>query len=139
MKTVLKLEEAAQFILSIVLFNQLPFTWWWFPALILVPDVSMLGYLINPRVGAWTYNVAHHKAVAIAFGIAGLWLNNPVLMLTGVILFGHAAMDRMMGYGLKYPDDFTNTHLGRIGKKAAKPNSEAPKSETRPASSLSIS
>ncbi|GAB3900782.1 DUF4260 domain-containing protein [Larkinella knui] len=139
MKTLLKLEEAAQFILSIVLFNQLPFAWWWFPALILVPDLSMLGYLINPKLGAYAYNLMHHKAFAIGIGILGLTLNNQPLLLTGILLFGHAAMDRMMGYGLKYTDDFGHTHLGRIGKNAAKPSDEARQSGMHRASSLSIS
>ena len=139
MKTLLKLEEVAQFSLSIVLFSQLPFAWWWFPALILVPDLSMLGYLINPKIGAYAYNLVHHKAFAIAIGILGLLMNSQPLLLTGILLFGHAAMDRMMGYGLKYPDSFEHTHLGRIGKTAAKPTDEAPQSGTHRASSLSIS
>jgi hypothetical protein len=139
MKTLLKLEEVAQFVLSIVLFSQLPFAWWWFPALILVPDLGMLGYLVNSKIGAYTYNFVHHKALAITIGTLGLLLNNPVLMLTGIILFGHSAMDRMLGYGLKYTDDFTNTHLGRVGKNAPKLTDEAPQSGTRRASSLSIS
>ena len=28
----------------------------------------------------------------------------------------HIAMDRALGYGLKLPTGFTDTHLGRIGK-----------------------
>ena len=139
MKTLLKLEEVAQFVLSIVVFSQLPFAWWWFPALILVPDLSMLGYLVNSKIGAYAYNLIHHKAVGIGIGALGFLLHDPTLLLTGTVLFGHSSMDRMMGYGLKYPDDFTNTHLGRIGQNAAKPTDEARKSGTRRASSLSIS
>ncbi|WP_128543944.1 DUF4260 domain-containing protein [Larkinella soli] len=116
MKTLLKTEEIAQFLVSIVLFSQLPFAWWWFPALILLPDVGMLGYLVNPKVGAYLYNLFHHKGVALLVGSVGLLMNEPVVMLAGVILFGHAAMDRMMGYGLKYTDSFHHTHLGGIGK-----------------------
>ena len=139
MKTLLKLEEVAQFILSIVVFSQLPFAWWWFPALILVPDLSMLGYLVNSKIGAYAYNLIHHKAVGIGIGALGFLLHDPTLLLTGTVLFAHSSMDRMMGYGLKYPDDFTNTHLGQIGKNAAKLTDEARKSGTRRASSLSIS
>lgn len=36
-------------------------------------------------------------------------------MLAGVILFAHASMDRIFGYGLKYADDFKHTHLQEIG------------------------
>ncbi len=116
MKTVLRLEELAQFILSIILFTQLPYAWWWFPALILLPDVSMIGYAINPRIGAYCYNLIHHKGLAIVIGLVGLLYHIPLLLLVGVILYGHASMDRIMGYGLKYSDSFKHTHLGAIGR-----------------------
>ena len=116
MKTTLKIEELAQFILGIFLFSQLDYVWWWFPALLLTPDVGMLGYFINTKIGAFTYNIIHHKAIAIAIGLSGFYLNNSLLILIGVILFSHASFDRIFGYGLKYPDSFKNTHLGSIGK-----------------------
>ena|SRR5690606_109365 len=116
MKTTLKIEELAQFILGIFIFSQLEFAWWWFPALLLLPDIGMFGYLLNPKIGAFTYNVFHHKAIAIAIGLLGFYSDNSWLILIGVILFSHAAFDRIFGYGLKYPDSFKNTHLGSIGK-----------------------
>lgn len=115
MKTTLKIEELAQFILGIFLFSQLDFAWWWFAALLLIPDVGMFGYLINPKIGAFTYNIFHHKSIAIAIGLLGFYSNNQMLILIGVILFSHASFDRIFGYGLKYPDNFKNTHLGKIG------------------------
>lgn len=117
MNTLLKLEELGQFLLSIILFSQLNYTWWIFPALILLPDLSMIGYLVNTKSGAWLYNFFHHKLVAVAIFTLGFWLNISVLTLFGVILFGHSAMDRMFGYGLKFNDNFKNTHLGWIGEK----------------------
>ncbi len=117
MKTILKLEELAQFVLGIFLFSQLDYAWWWFPALLLTPDIGMLGYLVNPKVGAISYNIFHHKAIAIAIGLAGFYFDNPLLILIGVILFSHASFDRIFGYGLKFQDDFKNTHLGKIGNK----------------------
>ena len=116
MERILKFEELGQFILSLFLFSQLNFPWWYFPALLLLPDLSMIAYLINPRAGAWLYNFFHHKLLAIMILILGFYLDNPILTLTGVILFGHSAMDRIFGYGLKYEDNFQNTHLGWIGK-----------------------
>jgi Domain of unknown function (DUF4260) len=116
MKNLLNLEEIAQFLLGIFLFSQLNFAWWWFPALILVPDLSMIGYLVNPKIGAWAYNFFHHKLLAIIVFISGYLLDNQILILAGTILFAHSAMDRIFGYGLKYEDAFTNTHLGKIGK-----------------------
>ncbi|GAA4454453.1 DUF4260 domain-containing protein [Nibrella saemangeumensis] len=114
MKTILQLEELAQFLVSIVLFSQLPFAWWWFPALILLPDIGMLGYLVNPRLGAYLYNLFHHKGIALLVGVMGLLMQQPGVMLAGVILLGHAAMDRTMGYGLKYTTSFKQTHLGTL-------------------------
>lgn len=118
MKNILKAEEAAMLGLAIYLNNYLPFAWWWYWALFLLPDISMIGYLVNTRVGAIMYNLAHHKAVAIALYIAGLYMASDELQFTGLLLFGHSAFDRLLGYGLKYPDSFHNTHLGLIGKAA---------------------
>ncbi len=117
MKSIIKLEEAAMFLFSIYLFNQLNFAWWWFPALILLPDLSMIGYLISTKAGAICYNFVHHKALALLVYAAGIYFISPVIQLTGIILFAHSNMDRVFGYGLKYFDSFQNTHLGRIGNK----------------------
>ena len=114
MKTVLRLEQVGFFLFSIYLFGQLEFAWWWFPLLILTPDLSMLGYLAGPAAGAWTYNIIHHKGVALGVYLLGVWLAAPALLLAGVILFGHSSMDRIFGYGLKYPDSFQHTHLGML-------------------------
>jgi hypothetical protein len=115
MSWLLKLEQLAFFVFSIFLFSRLDYAWWWFPLLILTPDLSMLGYAAGPRAGALTYNFVHHKAVGLSLYLLGAWLSMPVFQLTGVILFGHSSMDRIFGYGLKYPDAFQHTHLGWIG------------------------
>ncbi len=117
MDTLLKLEEAGQFLLSIFLFTQLDYAWWVFPACLLLPDISMLAYAINTGVGAVVYNIFHHKLTALLVLAAGFIFQIPILSLAGIILFGHSAMDRIFGYGLKYPDDFKHTHLGWIGRK----------------------
>jgi hypothetical protein len=116
MKTTLKLEELAQFALGIFVFSMLPYAWWVFPALLLLPDIGMLGYIANPKIGAFTYNVFHHKGIAIIIGLFGVYLNSDQAVLVGVLLFSHAAFDRILGYGLKFEDSFKNTHLGKIGK-----------------------
>ncbi|WP_259017142.1 DUF4260 domain-containing protein [Emticicia fluvialis] len=118
MKNLLTLEELGQLLLSVFLFNQLPYAWWVFPACILLPDLSMVGYLHNTRTGAFLYNFFHHKLLAVLVIGAGFGFNIPLLGLAGVILFGHSAMDRIFGYGLKYNDSFKNTHLGVIGQNA---------------------
>lgn len=116
MKKLITLEEIAQFLLGIFLFSRLNFAWWWFPALILVPDFSMVGYLLNSKIGVWIYNFFHHKLLAVIVFVLGYYVDNQILILAGTILFAHSAMDRIFGYGLKYEDAFTNTHLGKIGK-----------------------
>jgi hypothetical protein len=116
MKQLIQLEEAALFTLGIYGFSLLPFAWWWFLVLILVPDLSMLGYLAGNRAGAWAYNLVHHRAVAIALYLFGCYFSNTNVQLAGVILFAHSSMDRMFGYGLKYEKGFKFTHLGEIGK-----------------------
>ncbi len=119
MKSLLKLEELAELLLAVFVFAHLPFAWWVLPATFLLPDLSMLGYLAGPRTGAACYNLAHHKATALAVGAAGWALGQPVLLLAGTILLFHSAFDRLLGYGLKYGTGFQDTHLGRVGKPAA--------------------
>lgn len=116
MKTSLKLEELAMLLLGIFLFSQLNFSWWWFIGLFLAPDLGMLGYLINTKVGAFTYNLFHHKFVAIAIYFFGIFITSVIVQMIGILLFSHASFDRIFGYGLKYEKGFKFTHLGEIGK-----------------------
>ena len=46
--------------------------WWLFALLLLAPDVSMVGYLAGPRVGAALYNAFHSYPLPAALGIFGL-------------------------------------------------------------------
>lgn len=116
MKTLLKIEELFSALLAFYLFLALPYAWWWFFVLFLLPDISMVGYLISPKLGAVTYNFVHHKAIAITTYLLGSYFNLPLLQLSGLIMFGHSSFDRALGYGLKYSDAFTHTHLGMLGQ-----------------------
>ena len=93
--------------LGILAFNQLDFAWWWFLVLILTPDIGMLRYLVNSKIGALIYNIFHHKGLAILVYIAGIYFANNIMELTGIILFSHASFDRVFGYGLKYDTSLT--------------------------------
>ncbi|GAB3583438.1 DUF4260 domain-containing protein [Hymenobacter daeguensis] len=115
MKTLLKTEELAEALCALVIFAHLPYAWWVLPATFLLPDLSMAGYLGGPRVGAFCYNFAHHRALALLVGVAGWLLGQPLLLLAGTVLFFHSAFDRLLGYGLKYVTSFQDTHLGRVG------------------------
>ncbi len=114
MNAIIKIEELFMFLASIVLFNQTDYSWWVFLALILAPDIGMLGYVISTKVGAVVYNIFHHKGIAIAILCLGWYFKKPIVELSGIILFGHASMDRIFGYGLKFSDSFKHTHLGEL-------------------------
>lgn len=114
MKTTLQLEEIGLFLFGIFLFNQLDYVWWWFLVLILAPDLSMLGYVFGNKIGAITYNFFHHRGIAIMIYLLGIYTSNNLMQLSGIILFAHSSMDRMMGYGLKYEIGFKFTHLGNL-------------------------
>lgn len=116
MKLTLQLEELAMLLLGIYVFGFLYYEWWWFLVLFLAPDLGMIGYAFGNRAGAFLYNLFHHKGLAIMIYLAGFFFLDPVLQLIGVIMFSHAAFDRMMGYGLKYEKGFKYTHLGTIGR-----------------------
>lgn len=114
MKSTLKLEEIAQFGLGLYLFSLLPYAWWWFLVLLLSPDISMLGYLLGNKVGAFCYNLFHHKGMAIGIYLLGIYFQNDLMQASGAILFAHASFDRILGYGLKYDKGFKFTHLGDL-------------------------
>jgi Domain of unknown function (DUF4260) len=91
--------------------------WWALLLVFFAPDLSFFGYLAGPRVGAAIYNALHLYGVWLAVTAAALAIvgASPVAML-GLLWLGHAGFDRMLGYGLKQPTAFTDTHLGRIGR-----------------------
>ena len=85
------------------------------PALLLV-DLSAIGYLANPRLGAFTYDLFHNWAIGLAVLAVGLAVSLPILALAGAVLIAHVGMDRSVGYGLKLATGFKDTHLGRMGR-----------------------
>jgi len=120
MKQMLKAEQVTQFILAVgaIYYQPVHIAWWLWLPLFLAPDLGMTGYLVNNRVGAYTYNLLHHKSVAgIAIAI-GVLCSSRWLLLAGLLLWAHSSFDRMLGYGWKYVDSFHNTHLGKIGHKS---------------------
>ncbi len=116
MKNILKIEELFMFLLGMYLFSMINYSWWLFAALFLAPDIGLLGYIFGAKTGALTYNLTHHKGLAIAVYLCGVYFISPVLMLVGTIMFAHSSFDRILGYGLKYSVNFKETHLGTIGK-----------------------
>ncbi len=115
MKKLLQIEEAALLIVSIYALYFLKVEWWYYLLLVLAPDISMLGYLAGNKIGAFIYNLFHHKGVAILLFLLGIVAQLWIVQVIGILLFGHSSMDRMCGYGLKYFTSFKQTHLGEIG------------------------
>ena len=90
----------------------------WCP-LLLLPDVSAAGFLAGPRIGTFTYNLVHNWVPGIVTLGIGVWLASPPVILAAAILIAHVGMDRAVGYGLKLPSSFHDTHLGRMGRTKA--------------------
>ena len=113
----LRLEGAGLLALSLFLYWHLQGSWIAFVLLLLVPDVGMLGYLRGPRLGAATYNLTHIEVLPAALAFIAFTLGYEILMWPALIWLAHIGMDRSLGYGLKLPTAFQDTHLGRIGRR----------------------
>ena len=73
----------------------------------------------GPRIGAASYNLIHNWAIGFGVLSIGLWLDSPAVLVLAAVLIAHVGVDRALGYGLKYPTAFHDTHLGRIGRMKA--------------------
>ena len=113
---ILRVEAVSLFVAGVVAWLQLGGHPLWLLPLLLAPDVSMIGYVRGPRLGAITYNLVHNLAIGLAALTVGWVAAVAPLALAGAILVAHVGMDRALGYGLKLPTDFRDTHLGRIGR-----------------------
>jgi hypothetical protein len=85
-----------------------------FVLLFLVPDLTFAAYLVSPAFGALAYNTMHTEVSPIALGAIGVLVDSQVLVQIALIWLGHIGVDRMLGYGLKYPTGFKDTHLHRV-------------------------
>jgi hypothetical protein len=113
---ILRAEQVAIFLAGVIAYLALGGSWLLLVPLLLAVDLSMVGYLSGPRLGAITYNAGHNLVVALAALGIGWWANLGWLQLLAVLWVAHIGKDRSLGYGLKLPSDFRDTHLGRIGR-----------------------
>jgi len=120
-KSFLRLEGIAGAALSAVFYARTGASWWLFAALWLLPDLSMLGYLGGPRWGARIYNAIHSYVTPATLAVSALLLGSPALLPYALIWMNHIAVDRLLGYGLKYPAGFKYTHLGLLSPKRLQP------------------
>jgi hypothetical protein len=118
-RILLRLEGLTLFIGMILLYVAWDGSWLVFALLFFVPDLSFLGYLAGPRVGAAVYNAAHSYMAPVTLMTLGFGFEAPLTLSIAMIWLAHIGFDRALGYGLKYTAGFAFTHLGRIGRNAA--------------------
>ncbi|MBS7541472.1 DUF4260 domain-containing protein [Ancylobacter lacus] len=128
----LRLEGAGVFLAALAAYAALGGGWWLFLALILAPDLGMLGYLAGPRAGAIGYNATHTYLVPLLLGGAGVALTAPLAQAVALVWVAHIGADRALGFGLKYPGSFGRTHLG-LSAPARRAARHAAGDQTRPA------
>lgn len=110
----LRVEGLAVAVGALVLYVHQDAPWWLLLVLVLAPDLAMLGYLANPRLGAVMYDIAHLEALPIALGVAAVLGGDETSLELALIWLLHIGADRALGYGLKYPTEFKDTHLQRV-------------------------
>ena len=123
LRIVLRVEGLFILALSVLAYRHLGESWGYFALLFLLPDLSLLGYLAGPRIGALAYNCAHSLIGPLGLLAFAALQPLPEAAPIALIWLAHIGFDRAMGYGLKYADSFTHTHLGLIGKAREKESS----------------
>ena len=116
MTLLLRLEGACYAVAALLLYWQQGFSWWLFTWMSLVPDLSMIGYLAGPRMGAICYNCAHTTLLPWGLLLIGYFSSNSWALSIALIWFAHIGVDRALGYGLKFMSGFKDTHQGSIGQ-----------------------
>jgi hypothetical protein len=115
---------------ALILFASTHQPWWLVPAVILLPDLFMLGYLRGTRAGAAVYNLGHSYSLPAAMSLAGALGHHPLTLALGLLWLAHIGMDRLARYGLKYDIGFQHTHLGGPGpadpRRTAEPGCRTP-------------
>ena len=110
----LRVEDACLLAGAVWLYVHLAYGWWMFGLLFLVPDLFMLGFLVNKGVGAAIYNLAHWLVWPLTLIAVGYGEGRMKLVAVGLIWVSHITLDRMLGYGMKYPTGFKETHVQRV-------------------------
>lgn len=113
-KPLLHLEGLFVLIISVYFYAHNQYSWLLFMLLLFSPDIAMLGYLINNKIGSVCYNLVHTYILAVVLILAGFVSSIDFMLALGLILSSHIGMDRMFGFGLKYPGGFKDTHFNRV-------------------------
>ena len=110
-RPLLHLEGAAVLAVSVFAYHSDHGSWGLFALLFLMPDVSMVGYLANAQIGAAVYNAVHTNLGPLLLGAYSVSKDHRRALLLALISVAHIGLDRMLGFGLKYPTEFKDTHL----------------------------
>ena len=110
----LRIEGATVAVAALVLYFDGGHPWWLLLVLALAPDLSLLGYAAGPRLGAASYNAAHTYVLPIVLALVGVLADGDGALAVALIWMTHIGVDRAVGYGLKYPTAFRDTHLQRV-------------------------
>jgi hypothetical protein len=113
-RVLLRLEGLALAVGTLLIYADADYSWVMLLALALAPDVSFVGLLGGPRVAAAAYNAAHTSAVPIGLATAGVLADSRLAIQLALIWLAHIGIDRLLGYGLRYPTRFEDTHLQRV-------------------------
>jgi hypothetical protein len=100
--------------LSVFLYRQNHASWLLFALLFLAPDLCMVGYLASVHIGAAIYNFAHTLLTPAVLLAIGILTGKPQLLPLVLIWTAHIGFDRLLGFGLKYPTQFKDTHLQHV-------------------------
>ena len=113
-KGLLHSEGLIVFIGSLYFYASIDASWWLFILCLFLPDLFMLGYVVNNSIGALVYNIGHTYLIPLLFLILSVSLKLDLPLALSLIWIAHIGMDRTVGYGLKYPSQFKETHLQKV-------------------------
>ncbi|EJR65399.1 hypothetical protein IIO_01583 [Bacillus cereus VD115] len=113
-KRIIHLEGFVVLLAAIYIYALCGFSWLIFIILLFTPDLAMVAYTINNRIGAKIYNLFHTYIISILLILIGVFFKLDPILIVGLIWTAHIGMDRMFGYGLKYETDFKDTHIQRL-------------------------
>lgn len=111
---ILRLESFALLAGTVAVYSRVAPDWLLFALLLFVPDVTMIGYLRDVRLGSLIYNLGHTLSLPILMVSIALALSSVLLAQISLIWIAHIAIDRIMGYGLKYATTFKDTHMQHV-------------------------
>jgi uncharacterized protein DUF4260 len=113
-RLLLRLEGLAVLVGAVIIYFHADYGWILFVALILAPDLSLAGFALGPRVGALAYDALHTEVFPVALGAIGILADAESATKIALIWLAHIGVDRLAGYGLKYPSEVKKTHLQRV-------------------------